>query len=230
MATKSHILSRGPPTTCHHCSQTLTIDHMLLECAVLRESRDEYYTADSLNTLFETILDTCIVEFLREAGFFYLIWTVRHSIQSLTWTIHKLKQFFIFMYTISDMNGHISSTTPDLNELATDKILNLATPPDLFVEDKQIWENPTCEGWLIHPEECVSSLNKSNPIQFTCIVEFLREAGFFYLIWCNSLTSTSPQMWTMWSDLSNRLRNESNSETHLLVEDVSYVLKDMCRR
>ena len=30
-ATKSHILSRGPPTTCHHCAQTLTIDHMLLQ-------------------------------------------------------------------------------------------------------------------------------------------------------------------------------------------------------
>ena len=52
----------------------LTIDHMLLECAVLQECRDEYYTADSLNTLFETIPETCIVEFLREVGFFYLIW------------------------------------------------------------------------------------------------------------------------------------------------------------
>ena len=46
-ATKSHILSRGPPTACHHCGQTLTIDHMLLECAVLQECRDEYYTVDS---------------------------------------------------------------------------------------------------------------------------------------------------------------------------------------
>ena len=92
-ATKAHILFRGPPTTFHHCGQTLTIDHMLLECAVLRESRDEYYTADSLNTLFETIPETCIVEFLREAGFFYLIWKVKRSIQSLTWTIPKLKQF-----------------------------------------------------------------------------------------------------------------------------------------
>ena len=107
-ATKSHILSRGPPTGCHHCGQTLTIDHMLLECALLQECRDEYYTVDSLNALFETI-----------------------------------------------------------------------------------------------PE--------------TCIVEFLREAGFFYLIWCNSLTSTSPQTWTIWSDLSNCLENESKSETHLLV-------------
>ena len=114
-ATKAHILSRGPPSMCHHCGQTLTIDYWLLECAVLRESCEEYYTADSLNTLFETIPETCIVEFLREGGFFYLIWTVRHSIQSLTWTIPKLKHFFNFMYATSDMNGHISSTTLYLN-------------------------------------------------------------------------------------------------------------------
>ena len=107
-ATKSHILSRGPPTSCHHCGQTLTIDHMLLECALLQECRDEYYTVDSLNALFETIPETCIVEFL--------------------------------------------------------------------------WE-----------------------------------AGFFYLIWCNLLASTTPHTCTMWPDLSNYLQNESNSETHLLV-------------
>ena len=59
---------------CHHCGQTLTIDHMLLECALLQECSDEYYTVDSLNALFETIPEICIVEFLREAGFFYLIW------------------------------------------------------------------------------------------------------------------------------------------------------------
>ena len=83
-------------------------DHMLLECALLQKCRDEYYIVDSLNALFETI-----------------------------------------------------------------------------------------------PE--------------TCIVEFLREAGFFYLIWCKLLTSTSPQTFTIWSDLSNYLENESNSDTHLLV-------------
>ena len=107
-ATKAHILSRGPPTGWHHYGQTLTIDHMLLECALLQECRNEYYTVDSLNALFETI-------------------------------------------------------------------------PETF------------------------------------IVEFLREAEFFYLIWCNLLTSTSPQTFTIWSDLSNYLENESNSETHLLV-------------
>ena len=51
----------------------LTIEHMLLECTVLQQIRDEYYTVDSLRTRFETISETCVVEFLREAGFFYLI-------------------------------------------------------------------------------------------------------------------------------------------------------------
>ena len=77
-ATKSHILSRGPPTACQHCGQTLTIEHILLECTVLQQSRDEYYTVDSLRTLFETTPEACIIEFLSEAGFYYLIWMVRY--------------------------------------------------------------------------------------------------------------------------------------------------------
>ena len=36
-------------------------------------------------TLFGTIPKTCIVEILQEAGFVYLIWMVKHSIQFLTW-------------------------------------------------------------------------------------------------------------------------------------------------
>ena len=52
--------------------------------------------------------------------------------------------------------------------------------------------------------DLVDSLNALfETIPETCIVEFLREAGFFYLIWCNLLTSTSSQTWTIWSDLSN---------------------------
>ena len=39
---------------CHQCCQTLNIDHMLLECAMLQEC-DEYYTADSLNTLLRDL-------------------------------------------------------------------------------------------------------------------------------------------------------------------------------
>ena len=65
--TKSRILSHEPPAICHHCRQTLIIDHILRECAVLQESREEYYTVDSLNTLFEKIPDTCTVEILARS-------------------------------------------------------------------------------------------------------------------------------------------------------------------
>ena len=80
-ATKSNISSRGPPTTCHHYGQTLTIDHVLLECAVLQGRCDKYYIIYSLNTLLETIHETCLVDFLWEVGFFYLIWIMRNSRQ-----------------------------------------------------------------------------------------------------------------------------------------------------
>ena len=66
--------SKSNPITCHHCGQSLTIVHMLLECAALQEIRDKYYTADSLKTLCKKIPETCIVGVLREAGLLYLIW------------------------------------------------------------------------------------------------------------------------------------------------------------
>ena len=64
-ATKSHIMSRWSMIVCHHCGQTLTIDHMLLLCPVLQECREEYYSADTLSTLFKTNPETRILEFLR---------------------------------------------------------------------------------------------------------------------------------------------------------------------
>ena len=129
-ATKSHILSRGPPTGCHHCGETLTIDHLLMECAFLQECRDEYYTVDSLNALFETIPETCIVEFLWEAGFFYLIWcNLLTSTSPQTFTIW------------SDLSNYLE------NESNSETHFH-------------------CVGRLICPEGRVPSLNKSNPIQF----------------------------------------------------------------
>ena len=53
------------------------------DCLTKQHSRDEYYTADSLRTLFETVPEACIVEFLREAGFFNLIWMAIYPEQLL---------------------------------------------------------------------------------------------------------------------------------------------------
>ena len=71
----------------------LTIEQMLLECTVWQQTRDEYYTAESLRTLFETIPEACIVEFLREAGFFYIIWKAIYSVQHIIRITHQLKKF-----------------------------------------------------------------------------------------------------------------------------------------
>ena len=46
---------------------------------------------------FEIIPKTCKMEFLREAGFFYLIWTVRHSIQLINWITPDLMEFVNFI-------------------------------------------------------------------------------------------------------------------------------------
>ena len=116
-ATKSHILSRGPPTACQHCGQTLTIGHMLLECTVLQQIRDEYYTADSLRTLFETIPETCIVEFLREAGLFYQIWKAIYPVQHIIRITYQLTKFGIYI------NHHILTPLDSCN---------------LFIEHKQL--------------------------------------------------------------------------------------------
>ena len=105
-ATKSHILSRGPPIACQHCDQTLTIEHMLLECTVLQQIRDEYYMANSLRTLFETNPETCKVEFLREAGYFYLIWKAIFPLQHIIRITHQLT---IRIY----INHHILTTPLD---------------------------------------------------------------------------------------------------------------------
>ena len=83
LATKSCVLSREPPTACRFCGQTLTICSWSVHCY-----RNEYYTVDSLNSLFETIYETCIVEFPWETGLFYLIWcNLLTSTSPQTWTI-----------------------------------------------------------------------------------------------------------------------------------------------
>ena len=93
--TQSHILSRWPPTACHHCGQTLTIEHIILECIVLQQNRDEYYTVDSFRTPFATIPEACIIEFLGEAGFFYMVWMAIYPVQLFIQISQQLTTFSI---------------------------------------------------------------------------------------------------------------------------------------
>ena len=89
-ATKGHIVSRGPPAVCHHCGSTLSREHILLECGTVQELRGEFYEADSLTSLFECVRPLAIIEYLKEAGFFYLIWQVYES-EKININSHKPK-------------------------------------------------------------------------------------------------------------------------------------------
>ena len=145
-ATKSHILSRGPSTACQHCGQTLTIEHILIECTVLQQSRDEYYTVDSLRTLFETIPEACMIEFLREAGFYYLIRMAIYRTQLFIQISHQLTTFSIWI------NPHYWAPP-----------IEFAYRAPAAMGEPYLWRTANS------PEGRVSSLNKCNPIQFnTC--------------------------------------------------------------
>ena len=61
----------------HNYGQTLTIDHMLLECTVLQKISDEYYTSDSLKTLSKTISEACRVG--PDSSIWYECWDIWYN-------------------------------------------------------------------------------------------------------------------------------------------------------
>ena len=141
--TRSHILSRGPPTACQHSGQTLTIEHMLLECTVWQQIRDDYYTAESLRTLFETIPEACIIEFMREAGLFYLIWKAIYSIQHIIKITEQLTKFgsYINRYTLTTpLHCNSSTEHKQLRKSYLWKTANMSLRTCVIV--KQMQSNP----------------------------------------------------------------------------------------
>ena len=141
-ATKCHILSKGPPTA----GKTLTIENILLECTVLLHSRDKYYTVDSLGTLFETMAEACIIVFLRETGFFYLIWMAIYPIRFFIQISHQL------MTSSSWLNPHCWTPPLDVALVAMgEPCLWMAANMSwrTCVAVKQMQSNPTAEIFFL---------------------------------------------------------------------------------
>ena len=74
-ASEGHIDSRGPSAVCHHCDNTLSREHILLECGSPRTPMTSY-EANSLTSLFESVHPLAIIEYLKEPEFFHLIWRI----------------------------------------------------------------------------------------------------------------------------------------------------------
>ena len=95
-ATKSHILSRGPPTACRHCGHTLTNEHMLLECTVSKFVMNTSRLRQKWNIVLVS-------------GFFYLIWKAIYPVQHIIRITHQLTKFGIYI------NHHILTPLDSCN-------------------------------------------------------------------------------------------------------------------
>ena len=71
--TNSYLLKGEDPPQCIVCDETLTIEHILLECIDFTPVRQGYYRVADLKELFNTIKPDLIIDFLKAAGLYTLI-------------------------------------------------------------------------------------------------------------------------------------------------------------
>ena len=58
---------------CSTCRYPLTVHHILLECADLRDVRQKYFSATSLRDLFESVDNRSVIDFIKETHFCSLL-------------------------------------------------------------------------------------------------------------------------------------------------------------
>ena len=59
---------------CFQCSASYTIQHILIDCTDFAPIRANYYSVDSLKTLFDTVPIHAIISFLKEIALYYKLW------------------------------------------------------------------------------------------------------------------------------------------------------------
>ena len=65
-------LKREPP--CNYCySDTLSVEHILLECPNFARHRSNYFVTNDLRDLFDRVPLRNIINFLKQAGLYNLI-------------------------------------------------------------------------------------------------------------------------------------------------------------
>ena len=71
--THSFIFRKEEALVCVACNVLLTVEHVLIECADLLETRKKYFEERSLHSLFRNVIPEVVFDFLREIGVFYKI-------------------------------------------------------------------------------------------------------------------------------------------------------------
>jgi len=57
------------PPTCQSCGIPLTVKHILVECANLRDIREKYFMVPSVTDLFKSTDNHTVINFIKETFF-----------------------------------------------------------------------------------------------------------------------------------------------------------------
>ena len=73
--THGHLLKRDNPPQCSACQTQLTVEHVLLHCPTWNAIRANHFTVTNLLDLFNQVTPRCIIDFIKEIGFYHRIWS-----------------------------------------------------------------------------------------------------------------------------------------------------------
>ena len=88
--THGYLLKRDTPPQCSACQTQLTVEHVLLHCPTWNAIRANHFTTTSLLNLFSNVTSRCIVDFIKEIGFYRRIWSPRY------FYFYRFYHFFVF--------------------------------------------------------------------------------------------------------------------------------------
>jgi len=69
--THSYLLKGEPQPRCDLCTEPLTIKHILMECQQLHPIRRRFYSARSMQTLFDEVNPKTLIQFLKHINVYY---------------------------------------------------------------------------------------------------------------------------------------------------------------
>ena len=71
--THSYLLRGELVPECIPCASTLIVKHILIECFDFSETRNEFYTTNTLKELFEKVPGNKIIDYVKAFGIYNLI-------------------------------------------------------------------------------------------------------------------------------------------------------------
>jgi len=69
--THSYLLYEDDPPTCQSCGIPLTVKHILVECANLRDIREKYFMVPSVTDLLKSTDNHTVINFIKETDFYH---------------------------------------------------------------------------------------------------------------------------------------------------------------